>query len=178
MDTPNTADSNPYFLTTTRLGFRRWRTADLPLALSLWGDPSVTQLIGGPFSEEAIKKKLDREIATQASYGVQYWPIFLLDGNAHSGCAGLRPHWLELKVYELGFHLRPAYRGKGLAVEAGRAVVSYAFDTLGAGTLFAGHHPQNGASKKVLVRLGFQFTHEEFYAPTGLMHPSYILTRR
>ena len=27
----------------------------------------------------------------------------------------------------------------------------------------------------MLSKLGFSFTHEEFYQPTGLMHPSYIL---
>ena len=28
-----------------------------------------------------------------------------------------------------------------------------------------------------LEKLGFQFTHDEFYEPTGLMHPSYFLDR-
>jgi len=27
----------------------------------------------------------------------------------------------------------------------------------------------------VLAKFRFQFTHEEFYAPTGLQHPSYLL---
>jgi hypothetical protein len=28
------------------------------------------------------------------------------------------------------------------------------------------------------LRLGFVHTHDEFYEPTGLMHPSYLLTRQ
>jgi RimJ/RimL family protein N-acetyltransferase len=65
-----------------------------------------------------------------------------------------------------------------LAQEAGRAVIAFAFENLGAEALFAGHHPANSASRRVLAKLGFQFTHDEFYPPTGLMHRSYLLTRR
>jgi RimJ/RimL family protein N-acetyltransferase len=67
--------------------------------------------------------------------------------------------------------------GRGLATEAGRAVARFAFDDLGATALFAGHHPDNGASRKVLLKLGFVHTHDELYPPTGLLHPSYRLER-
>ena len=29
----------------------------------------------------------------------------------------------------------------------------------------------------LLTRLGFVYTHDEFYEPTGLRHPSYMLAR-
>jgi hypothetical protein len=41
--------------------------------------------------------------------------------------------------------------------------------------LFAGHNPANQASRELLARLGFRYTHDELYPPTGLMHPSYRL---
>jgi RimJ/RimL family protein N-acetyltransferase len=112
-----------------------------------------------------------------AAYKVQYWPIFLLEDGQHVGCAGLRPYRLDEPIYEVGFHLRPAYWGRGLAEEAGRAAAAFAFETLGAKALFAGHHPANQASRHVLNKLGFRFTHEELYLPTGLLHPSYLLRR-
>jgi hypothetical protein len=37
--------------------------------------------------------------------------------------------------------------------------------------------PGNVASRRLLERLGFVYTHEEFYAPTGLEHPSYLFAR-
>lgn len=168
--------SNHYFLRTARLGFRRWSIDDLPLALALWGDPEVTRYIGGPFSPEAVAEKLRAEIASMEAHHVQYWPLFLLDNDAHVGCAGLRLYRVHDQIYELGFHLRPAYWGRGLAAEAGQAVIAFASERLGAKGLFAGHHPENAASRKVLERLGFRFTHEEVYPPTGLRHPSYLLT--
>ncbi len=167
-----------YFLRTPRLGFRQWSINDLPLALDLWGDPEVSRFLGGPFSREAIEEKLTKEIATLSAHHIQYWPIFLLANNEHVGCAGLRPYKPQEQIYELGYHLRRQYWGMGLAEEAGRAVVNFAFENLGAKALFAGHHPENAASKRVLEKLGFRFTHEELYPPTGLMNPSYLLTRK
>ena len=65
-----------------------------------------------------------------------------------------------------------------MAVEAGLAIIAFAFETLGAQALFAGHHPANTASQKVLEKLGFGFAYEEFYPPTGLRHPSYLLANQ
>jgi RimJ/RimL family protein N-acetyltransferase len=76
---------------------------------------------------------------------------------------------------ELGFHFRPAYWGQGLAQEAARAVIAFAFETLPVKALFAGHHPENTASERLLRKLGFRFTHEEIYSPTGLLNPAYLL---
>ncbi len=164
-----------YFLTSDRLGFRHWTPADLPLALALWSDPRVMRLIGGALTQQQVEEKLARETATQEALGVQYWPIFLRATGEHTGCAGLRPYRPAERIYELGFHLLPAFWGKGLAGEAGRAVVGYAFDSVGAKGLFAGHHPENGASRRVLEKLEFHYTHDELYPPTGLLHRSYFL---
>jgi ribosomal-protein-alanine N-acetyltransferase len=166
-----------YFLMTERLGFDYWSTADLPLASALWGNAKVSALIGGPFTPEQVEQRLTKEIASMQAHGVQYWPIFLRGTDQHVGCAGLRPYRLDLRVYELGFHLRPEHWGRGLAYEAGRAVIGFAFEKLKAEALFAGHHPANAPSSRVLAKLGFAFTHEEFYAGTQLKHPSYLLKR-
>ena len=147
------------------------------LALALWGDPDVTRFIGGPFSPEQIRRRLDDEMAMMGAHGVQYWPLFLLRGGEHVGCGGLRPYRIEHGIYEVGFHLRPAYWGRGLALEVGAAIITHAFGALRATALVAGHHPANAASQRVLEKLGFRFTHDELYPPTGLRHRSYELLR-
>jgi RimJ/RimL family protein N-acetyltransferase len=164
-------------LPTERLLFRTWTDADLPLALALWGDIRVTKLIGGPFDDAAVKKRLDRELEHQRLHGFQYWPIFLRQGGAHAGCAGLKPYDLARGIIETGFQLHPDHFGHGLATEAARAVVAYAFEVVGAKAIFAGHHPENHASRRVLEKLGLRYTHDELYPPTGLMHRSYRLVR-
>lgn len=166
-----------YFMITDRLGFRRWREDDLALAQALWGDPRVTNLIDarGELTEEQVREKLEKEIATEKEFGVQYWPIFLLENDEHAGCCGLRPYDLSQQVYEIGFHIRADHWRKGYAIEAARAVIHYAFSDLGARSLFAGHNPKNEPSRLILTKLGFLYERDEFYPPTGLLHPSYIL---
>ena len=169
------SESRTYFLTTDRLGFSYWNEGDLALATTLWGDPRVSVLIGGPFTAEEVSARLSREIEMMTACKVQYWPLFLLENNQLAGCAGLRPYGDDEHVLELGFHLRPEYWGRGLAQEATRAVIAFAFETLGVKSLFAGHHPENAASERLLRKLGFRFTHQEIYPPTGLLNPAYLL---
>ena len=170
-------ERHKYFLRSERLGFRSWGAEDLDLAMGLWGDPLVTRLIDsrGQLSSEAVAERLEKEIATFTQFGVQYWPIFLLATHEHVGCCGLRPYDLPAEVYEFGVHIRSRHWGIGYAYESSRAVIDYAFGTLGVRSLFAGHNPKNDASRQLLVKLGFRHTHDEFYPPTGLLHPSYTL---
>lgn len=174
-------DPKPYFLTTSRLRFARWRESDLDRARSLWGDPAVTRYISsGGFSDDRVKARLLFELEHDRKFGVQYWPVFLRESGDFIGCCGLRafdsePGDLEQGIYELGFHLKPEYWGRGYAGEAARAVVAYAFDHLHLNGLFAGHHPENVNSGKLLLKLGFVPAGTQYYPPTGLEHPAYRL---
>jgi hypothetical protein len=115
----------------------------LALAAALWGDPKVTALIGGPFTEDQIMERLRMEMASMSAHHVQYWPIFLLENDQHVGCAGLRLYRVDEGVYELGFHIRTAYWGQGIAQEAALAVVKFGFETLGgAGLQSCGRRPR------------------------------------
>jgi ribosomal-protein-alanine N-acetyltransferase len=178
LDIENSGDA--FFLQSQRLGFRTWREPDLPLAIGLWGDPEVMRFIDARtrLTNDQVKEILERYIAMQREHGIQYWPIFLLSSGEHVGCCGLRPRDIAGRIYELGAHIRSAWWRQGLAREAAVAVIEYAFDTLGATALFAGHNPNNRASQSLLRELGFRHTHHEHYAATGLDHPSYLLTRK
>jgi len=166
-----------YFLTSARLGFRHWRDDDLSFALELWGDPRVSLPLGGPFTPQQIRARLDQQIAQMSETGLQLWPIFLLEDSSFAGCAGLRPWRPEQRIHEIGYHLIPSNWGKGLATEAASTVINHAFGPLAAEALFAGHHPDNDASRRVLIKLGFQYTGDAFYEPTNWIEPQYLLHR-
>ncbi len=170
-------ETQDFFLRSGRLGFRLWREDDMDLAMSLWGDPKVTKLIVAPdrLTRDQVRQRLEHEICTQEEHGVQYWPFFMLPGGELAGCCGLRPYDIAKGVYEIGVHIRAPHWRKGLAREASLAVMDYGFNSLKATALFAGHNPNNQASRFLLTKLGFKFWREEFYEPTGLMHPSYLL---
>jgi len=167
-----------YFLHTDRLSFSIWTKDDEHLAKSLWGDKEVTKYISatGIFSEEDIINRLNTEIINYEKHGIQYFPVFLRQSGEFIGCCGLRPY--DEDTLETGFHLKKEFWGMGYATEAAEAIIKYAFEELKTNKLFAGHNPNNEGSKKTLEKLGFTYTHDEFYAPTGLMHPSYTLENK
>jgi RimJ/RimL family protein N-acetyltransferase len=166
-----------YFLKSSRLGFRLWREEDLSIAVELWGDYEVTKFFDarGQWTRNEVRERLAAEIKTEKRFGVQYWPISLLETHDPVGCCGLRPYEMSKGIYEIGFHIRSARRRRGYAREAADAVINHAFNVLGANALFAGHNPQNVVSQHLIEQLGFRYTHAEYYPPTGLYHPSYLL---
>lgn len=169
-----------FFLNTVRLRFSVWSEKDMPDALELWGNPKVTKFIAsdGKMSKEQVHQRLKKEIETYNSCNIQYWPIYLIETNQNIGCCGIRPYDSNKNIFEMGIHLKEQYWGKGFAQEACSAVIDYAFNNLKVNALFSGHNPKNTASARLLKKLGFTYTHDEFYPPTGLYHPSYLMTRQ
>jgi len=164
-----------YFLTTERIGFRHWTLNDIDLAIDLWGDADVARYIGGPFSNSQVQRKLSTERAILRLYNMQYWPIFDLATNEHIGCCGLRPYKPEEKIYEIESHIKKNFWKQGYGHESAKAVIRYARKNLGASALYASHNPESVQSKALLEKLGFEYTHDDIYEPTGVLHASYLL---
>jgi RimJ/RimL family protein N-acetyltransferase len=71
------------------------------------------------------------------------------------GCGIGGPHG---EAPELGYWLGVPFWGNGYATEAVRAVIDYAFGTLGHDFINAGARVTNPASRRVLEKCGFQWT--------------------
>jgi [ribosomal protein S5]-alanine N-acetyltransferase len=168
-----------YFLTSERLGFSLWEEDDISYATRLWGDPEVTRYLvsSGRMSPEEVQERLENEMNNYLVHKIQYWPIFYRGSGEFVGCCGLRPHGEDPHVLEMGVHLVKDQWGKGIATEACKTVIRYAFDQLQVVSLFAGHNPRNLVSGRLIRGLGFVYVKDEFYPSTGLMHPSYRLHR-
>jgi RimJ/RimL family protein N-acetyltransferase len=149
--------------------------------MELWGDPAVTALIDsrGKLTEQQVEEKLRAEIDRERSNGVQYWALFNHGNGDFVGCGGLRPwvYMLGEANFELGFHVVKCCWGKGFATEAALGALNYGWEKLQLSKVYAGHHPDNRASQRILKKLGFKFLEDVFYEPTGLMHPSYVRRR-
>lgn len=161
---------------TPRLEFRSWSLADTTLAHQLWGDPQVMRFLAKePMTAAGADVRLRAEMDLEDMSGLQYWPIFLRETGDFVGVCGLKPStWAPMT--ELGFHLLPAHWGQGLAREAASACIAYSWG-LGETQIFAGHHPENVGSQRLLTSLGFAYTHHTYYPPTGVEHPCYRLER-
>ena len=168
-------------LRTQRLIIRTWSDDDESLALKLWGDPDVSKFIfKAPLSREEVVQIFRRQLEFQVEYGFQYWIIERLNDRAFVGACGLRP-WVfcgNTDDVELGFHICKDQWHHGFAAETARAVIDFSFHCLGIKKIFAGHHPDNLASRHILLHLGFSPKEMVLYPPTGLMHPTYELLCR
>jgi RimJ/RimL family protein N-acetyltransferase len=165
-----------FFMETPRLRFSKWKLEDEALAFQLWGDADVTRYISkSGYSDQQVRDRLQKEISNEAQFGVQYWPFFEKGSDSFIGVCGIRPYKLGDRVYELGFHLCPPFWGKGLAHEAAVAALTFAKEHVAPVQIVAGHHPENHASKKLILKLGFRYSEPEFFEPSGLMHLLYVL---
>lgn len=165
---------------TDRLFFSIWEENDIKYADELWGDSEVTKLItaSGKMNEEEIKNRLKKEIENYRNFEIQYFPLYLKEKEIFVGCCGLRPYNIEKNILEMGIHIKKEYWGEGIALEACKKIIKYAFETLKVSSLFAGHNPKNLGSAHLIKKLGFVYLGDEYYPPTGLYHPSYIFQEK
>lgn len=164
------------FLQSDRLVFRKWTENDLDDARKLWGNPNIMKYISkGVHTDEQIIELLRKQVERDKETGLQYWKLHQKSDNSFAGCCGFRVYNEEQKILELGYHVAENHWGKGFATEAGKRAVEYAF-TLAVNKIFAAHHPDNQASQNVLEKLGFKFSHMEYYEPTEVYDRAYFLT--
>lgn len=162
-----------------RIIYRLWKDVPKKFAYQLWQNQDVARYIhkDGIFSDEDVESRISVENIQFDEFGVQYFPLFIQSDTADIfiGVAGLRPT-NENKVFEFGVHLLPNFWHQGFASEAGHHILNWGFNSLDAMEIRAGHNPNNYASKKMLTSLGFNYIYDQYYAPTGLNHPTYSIT--
>jgi RimJ/RimL family protein N-acetyltransferase len=69
----------------------------------------------------------------------------------------------EFDETEVLWALHPEAWGKGYATEAARAALTFGFDTIGLGSIFAVTKPDNLASQAVMKRLGMIYRRDVVY---------------
>ena len=73
---------------------------------------------------------------------------------------GSQPTQKPEKQAQTGYWLGEPYWNKGIATEAARTLINFAFDILAIEKLTAGHYINNPASGRVLTKSGFEKTGE------------------
>ncbi len=151
-----------------RLTFRSWTPEDSALAEALWCDPEVTHYFGGAMTPEQARERLHTELERENRLGIQYWPMFLRSTGKFAGCAGLRPWSVDPSTIEAGVHLMRSAWGLRLGEEALVAVLAHGFDTLRLTMIVAGHGIAHSNSRKLLERVGFEYTHNIAWGPAEI----------
>jgi RimJ/RimL family protein N-acetyltransferase len=143
-------------LTTTRLRLRPWRDADRPAWHALNADPQVREFFERTLTRAQADASMDRFQADLATRGWGWWAVELTTTGELIGMAGLDPTEDDIPVggVEMGWRLARAHWGHGYATEAARAVLTFAFDTLGLPEVLAIAAIGNTRSHAVMTRLG------------------------
>ena len=84
------------------------------------------------------------------------WKIFLKESDQPIGTVGYIRWDRETGVGEIGFILMNIHTGQGFMTEACRAVVAFGFEGMGLAAVEAKSLPNNGASIRVLEKLGMK----------------------
>jgi [ribosomal protein S5]-alanine N-acetyltransferase len=167
-------------LETKRLVLTPFALCDLDFLHALWTEPEVRRFL---WDDQVISREQAQEVITSslASFdrvGVGFWKLVLKADEAPVGFCGLRPFedaQLAGEQIELLYGLTAKEWGKGLAVEAARTVLQFAFTELGLACVYAGADPPNTASFRLMERLGMSFDHRTTL--NGLDAIYYAITR-
>lgn len=166
-----------FFLETDRLGFRSWSEDDFKLMKTIWSNGMITQMLlsSGPLNNDQIEALLQAELNSLKRHGVQHWPFFSKETGEIIGACGLKPYKLFEGIFELGIYILPKFWHKGYGYEASSEMIHFTIHSLNIKSIFAGHNPQYTSSANLLKKLGFKYTHFEYYPPSNMNHSSYIL---
>lgn len=147
-------------LETERLALRRFTASDVDDLVALDADPAVMRFLGRPTPRSVVvERTLPRILAEYQRFDrLGCWA-------AEERATGEFLGWFELRPppggspedVELGYRLRRAVWGRGLATEGARALVRTAFAELGVRRVWAQTMAVNAASRRVMEKAGLRY---------------------
>ncbi|MEU7981023.1 GNAT family N-acetyltransferase [Micromonospora sp. NPDC049081] len=147
-------------LTTARLRLRRFTEDDVPHLVELDSDPEVMRFLTGgrPTPLATVRdEQLPRLLAGYDRYpGQGRWAAEDAVDGTFLGWFALDPSD-DGAAPELGYRLRRAAWGRGLATEGACALVGHAFDTPGVRRVWAQTMAVNVRSRAVLAKAGLRY---------------------
>ncbi|WP_433539355.1 GNAT family N-acetyltransferase [Micromonospora sp. CA-249363] len=145
---------------TERLRMRRLTMADVDAFVELDSDPEVMRfLTGGAATPRATVRdeQLPRLLAQYERYpGLGRWAALDRTSGEFLGWFALDPSE-DGGEAELGYRLRRAAWGRGLATEGSRALVRYALDVVGVRRVWAQTMAVNERSRRVMEKAGLRY---------------------
>jgi ribosomal-protein-alanine N-acetyltransferase len=144
-----------------RVSLRAWRVEDAEAAFGIWGSHAVADwLYLEPTPDvEAQERELAALIVRYTEVGGGFGNLALVpvDVGRPVGAIMLKPLGTTGLV-EVGWHVDPAFWGRGYASEGGRIAVRYGFADLGLDAIHAIVLPENARSQAVAHRVGLADT--------------------
>lgn len=140
---------------TTRLRLRPLQQDDLDALAEVYLHPLVARWIG-PHTREDVRREIEQQVGHQSALGWSFWAAEDRATGRLVGDCGLQPLGHDGPEVELGYDFHPSVWGRGLATEAGRAVMQVAFGPLGIERVVAVVKHDHIASQRVLEKCGLK----------------------
>lgn len=144
---------NDRIIFTDRLILRPLDEKDAEDVFEWVGDPIVNRYMPYPVYKdiEQVKKWIEQAKDKEYEFGFELKETGKVIG------AGSVKFDKEQNAYELGYNLNRAFWNQGYATEAAKAMIKWAYETIGVRDFFAIHATANTASGNVIRKCGFQF---------------------
>ena len=159
-------------LRTDRLLLRRWREADCAPFAAINADPVVSEFLPAALTRQESDALVSRIEADFERHGFGLWALEVCGVAPLAGFVGLsRPRFTAhfTPCVEIGWRLSPQHWRRGYATEAARAVLDFAFKTVGLREVVSFTVPSNVRSRRVMEKIGM------IHDPDGdFDHPSLL----
>lgn len=148
---------------------------DYPVYRDFFADRDASALYGGPLDAGQAWRVLAMDLGHWALRGFGRWSVIERATGAMVGGCGL--WWPEAwPRFELTWWIIASARRRGLALEASRLVIGYAYEVLGWPAVETHMNDENVAARKLAERLGGTIIARETF-PDGLQRNIYALPR-
>lgn len=164
---------------TERLLLRPFVPEDLDDFARICGDPVVMRFYPAPWTREEARAFIEGEVAAEREQGWSRRAVFHRADGQMIGFCGLKRQTVEGgEEIEVGYVLDRAYWGQGLAPEAARAWIAFAFERLGLTRVISLIRPENGPSIRVAEKNGLRHERDVIYGRGGYRHRVYVAERQ
>ena len=173
-------------LETPRLVLRELAAEDADALARILGDPETMRYYPAPYDRAGVEQWIARNRQRYKDDGVGLWGMVLKStvlkstpsqsaGELIGDCGIIRQEVEGEHLYEIGYHLRRDFWGRGLATEAAIACRDWAFANLKTDRVISLIRPENLASRRVAERNGMKVWKEVTWR--GLPHLVYSIER-
>ena len=146
-------------LETDRLLLRQLGEADAPFMLELMNEPDFHRFVGDRglrTTEDAAAYLVDKILPSYERFGFGFYLVELKPGGPPIGICGLVKRE-TLEWVDVGFAFLEAFRGKGYAFEAAKAVIENGRTIFGLTRIVGVTAPDNQISIRLLEKLGLRY---------------------
>ncbi len=142
---------------TARMLIREITQNDMEDLYTICGDVELMKFVGDgkPLSMEQTQNWIDVTIKNYSARGFGMYGVIDREANAFIGYCGL-VFSADINDYELIYAIVQSYWGRGFATEIAKHLIGFGFSALHLEHIYASIDPENKASEKILLKVGFK----------------------